>query len=173
MKLTKKQKCLIEALREDLKQATQLWGNSPAEFETNLRYLEDLEKIARSLMKIFKYELRAVRHDELDLNDVAPLLAHAMKYLWSEDVSSAIKHEFSKEPRIKDVSSEVRYDRFQIEMFKPKELKFEYIIKFSNGKELNFHSLTNEKVLEKMRTKFEKEMEELALHQSKRQKVSA
>ena len=173
MHLTRKQIALIEALQEDYKQATQLWGNNPAEFDTNIRYLADLEKITRNLLKIFKNELRAVRYDEVELNDVAPLLTKAFKYLMSEDVRSVIKHEFSKEPRITNVGSSVAFEIYQLGMFKPKELKFDYDIKFSNGTELNFHSLTKEKVLDKMRRKFEREMEELALHQDKRQKMSA
>lgn len=172
MKLTKRQRSLIEALREDFKQATQLWGNSPAEFDTNIHYLADLEKITRDLLEVFKYELRAVRNDELELDDVAPLLAKSFKYLMSDDVKDVVKHEFSKEPRITNVGASVGYERCQFGMFKPKEVKFDYDIKFSNGTELNFHSLTKEKVLDKMRSKFEREMEELALHQSKRQKVS-
>lgn len=173
MRLTVRQQKLIDELQLPYIQAAQQWGQNPSEFDANIHFFAELERIDRALLHIFKYELRAVRHGELEFDGVFQLILLGFERLKSEAVMAAFMAELCKEPRIADVRSDARLEWDQISMFKAREIKFDYTIQFSNGAQIKFSSLTNEKVLDEIRCKFEREMYELAMHDTKRQKLSA
>lgn len=176
--LTLLEKSILDDARKIYVDAIVRRSNDPADFNSNIACLKELEKSADLLLSVVgshvEEQLRAhekYRKSSLDFfRDRARnrelketrTIEDAKKYMLNSSVNEVVKSEFLKEPRITSLNAHPLYEETSVKgRITSNTRKCEYSITFSDDTKIALNDLSQAELV-KAKAEFNQKMEQLA-----------